>query len=343
MIQRTTLTALLFVQAASGFSFLSVGDWGGSALGGPYDWVAATVKQVAAAMAKEQDTQLVINTGDNFYWCGIQNVSDFQVQADWVKPFLSHESLQVPWLSILGNHEYGYNVDAQIELGKQYPHWVMDARYYSRRIALDDTHHMTFIALDTSPCISIYRSDNKTNWDPCSEQYPTCSIVSGSDQFEGPCLFHEHIMTQDCGAQYKWLSAELAKVPKDDWLVIAGHHPADEVDVLDFTALLQQYPVDLYLNGHIHTLSQYTIDSKGNYITSGAGSLVKTKDQEQDVAVTKLAGGSVKGDNHHHFDTVWTKRVAGFTRSTFSSDFSSLTNSFIDYTGSVIHSFTVKK
>lgn len=338
----TLLPALLLAQTASGFSFLSVGDWGGSDLGGPYDWVSTTVKQVASAMADQQDTNFVINTGDNFYWCGIQNVSDFQVQADWVKPFLSYKSLQVPWYGILGNHEYGYNVSAQLELPKHYPHWVMDDRYYSRRIALADGQHMTFIAIDTSPCVKEYRADNKDNWDPCSTRYPTCSIVSGKDQFEGACLFHEHILTQDCTAQYDWLKAELKKVPEDDWLIVAGHHPADEIDVEDFTGLLQQYPVKLYLNGHIHTLNQYTIDGDGYYITTGAGSLVQTDDQSQGHAVTKLAGGSVNSSKHS-YDTVWTQKVAGFTRHVFNDDFTSLETSFINYNGDVIHSFTVDK
>lgn len=55
----------------------------------------------------------LINTGDNFYWCGIQNTTDFQVETDWVMPY-SDSSLNFPWYSILGNHEYGYNVDAQV-------------------------------------------------------------------------------------------------------------------------------------------------------------------------------------------------------------------------------------
>ena len=84
------------------------------------------------------------------------------------------------------NHEYGYNVDAQIELANIYTNWIMDSRYYTRRITVDETSgtYISFIFLDTSPCISGYRSSDPANWDPCMTEYPTCSISNTDDDFE---------------------------------------------------------------------------------------------------------------------------------------------------------------
>ena len=63
------------------------------------------------------------------------------------------------------------------------------------------------------------------------------------DDFEGPCKFHENIISQDCGAQYSWLQSTFASLPANDWVIIVGHHPIDEVDVVDMTSLIQVYSI----------------------------------------------------------------------------------------------------
>ncbi len=61
------------------YTFLGIGDWGGAYLSKynepnmPY--YKKNVDSVAAQMdivAKATDAKFIINTGDNFYWCGIQ-------------------------------------------------------------------------------------------------------------------------------------------------------------------------------------------------------------------------------------------------------------------------------
>jgi predicted MPP superfamily phosphohydrolase len=70
--------------------------------------VAVQMSKTVAALG----SKFVVNTGDNFYWCGLQNTSDFQVKADWLDPYGKHGLLDLPWYGVLGNHEYGYNVQA---------------------------------------------------------------------------------------------------------------------------------------------------------------------------------------------------------------------------------------
>jgi tartrate-resistant acid phosphatase type 5 len=66
--------ATLFSLTMTGASFLSVGDWGSAMIGGSH---LEAAQAVASQMSKEQDSaSFVLNTGDNFYYCGIQNVSD---------------------------------------------------------------------------------------------------------------------------------------------------------------------------------------------------------------------------------------------------------------------------
>lgn len=152
---------------------------------------------------------------------------------------------------------------------------------------------MTILFLDTSPCISMYRSSSNTNWDPCGPKYPTCSPSAGDDDFEGSCNFHANVMTQDCGKQYNWLQSKLNAVPASDWLIIVAHHPAHEIDVLDFTSAIQKRGFSLYLNGHVHTLAQYTVDNKGAYVTTGAGSMAKTVDQTSRLTAMQLEGRNI--------------------------------------------------
>ena len=68
------------------------------------------------ATASELDAQFLVNTGDNFYWCGIISTEDFQVATDYLDVYTADPLQGMPWYSVLGNHEYGYNVSAQIAL-----------------------------------------------------------------------------------------------------------------------------------------------------------------------------------------------------------------------------------
>jgi len=160
-------------------------------------------------------------------------------------------------------------------------------------------------------------------------------------------MFHENILSQNCTAQYSWLEQQLKAVPSNDWLIIMGHHPIDEVDVLDMTSLIQARGFSLYINGHSHALTHYTIDHSGAYITSGAGALVNTADQEQEITRAKVLGHDINSAGDltatHTYQTVYNKKVAGFTQHIFSEDFSTLTTNFIDYLGINIHTFKVNK
>jgi hypothetical protein len=238
------LACLVVAADADAYSFITLGDWGGAALQEPSKPYSQNVKDVSRQMtatAAASKPKFIVNTGDNFYWCGIQNVTDFQVQKDWVEPFQTSKDLQVPWYGVLGNHEYGYNVSAQLDLTNSYPNWVMPDRYYVKRVQLGSSNHLTMIFLDSSPCIDEYRASSPSGWDPCSTQYPTCSLSGGSDDFEGKCMFNQQILAQDCSAQYKWFQTQLEQVPKDDWLIVVAHHPADDIDTQDFTSVLQKH------------------------------------------------------------------------------------------------------
>jgi hypothetical protein len=314
---------------------------------------------------------LCVSTVFDFIFLIFRNTSDPQINVDYLTPY-NYDSLKIRWYSALGvkiiflfvpfslifafsffkNHEYGYNVTAEIDYTKQSSTWFMPGRYYTSRINLGGGNYATLLFLDTSPCVQDYRSSDPTNWDPCMTQYPTCSQYDTDDDFEGPCLFHSNIISQDCSAQYNWLKTTLQGIPTSDWLFVVGHHPLDEVDVKDFITPLQQRGFSLYLNGHSHLLNQYTIDGTGAYMTTGAGAMVNTMDQQHPITAAKVAGKNITEEllkemgrtfTGHTSSLVWQDIVAGFSSHSFNSDFTQLTTSFITYQGTVVHTFTVNK
>jgi tartrate-resistant acid phosphatase type 5 len=307
-------------------TILSVGDWGSAALGGYHLKNAQDTAIAMQTYVKEYNPSLVLNTGDNFYYCGIQNGSDPQINDDFVGLF---GSIRLPWYSILGNHDYGFNPDAQLWLNQTIPTWIMDSRYYHRRAVLRDSGIvLNVIALDTNPCVADYRGDDRAKWDPCGIQYPTCEPVPD------PCRFHENIVQQDCGAQLAWFRSTLDSIDADnEWVFVLGHHKANEINVENFQALISDPRVHLYLNGHTHNLEHYSIRDDPKYITTGAGGMVIIGHQDQDQVQDQSQNQS------HTAKSIWLKVVTGFTSHTFIADGTVITE-FWDTDQHVLHNFT---
>eukprot|EP00606_Chrysophyceae_sp_TOSAG23-5_P001134 GSChrysophyteH2.ASY1.ANO1.423.1 assembled CDS len=215
-----SLSLLVLVGALAGvsgsdsglFNWMTLGDWGGASISAQDKQNVYAVATQMATTASASDPAFIVNTGDNFYWCGIQNATDPQIAIDFELPYAAPSLQDLQWYSILGNHEYGYNSQAEIDYAMINDRWIMPSRYYTRRILASDGNttvtagapHITFIFLDTSPCIRGYRQDNPANWDPCSTMFPTCSPGATDDDFEGPCNFHANILEQSCDDQYTW-------------------------------------------------------------------------------------------------------------------------------------------
>ena len=329
---------------------LSVGDWGSAALGGYHLKNAENTADAMKIYASEYKPKLVLNTGDNFYYCGIHNTSDPQVGADYVELF---GNIGLPWYNTLGNHDYGFNPDAQLALNETIPTWIMDARYYHKRVVLDantDTNTDTtnnesvilnIIVLDTNPCIADYRGDDRAKWDPCSIQYPTCAPM------EGECMFHQNIIQQDCKAQLDWFNATLSSINarnNKEWVFVLGHHKADEIDVEDFQDILNSSGVHLYLNGHNHNLEHYSIDGQAKYMTTGAGGMVIIGG----VKLHKTSPNFAKWHNHthdhdhdHQVKSVWSKVITGFTSHTFMEKGTKVKTEYWDTNQNMLYDFTI--
>ena len=317
-------------------NILSLGDWGSASLGGYHLRNAESTAYAMKIYASEYKPKLVLNTGDNFYYCGIQNTSDPQVSSDYVELF---GNIGLPWYNALGNHDYGFNPAAQLELNQSIPYWIMDDRYYHRRVVFNysgsDTIQIPLhiIVLDTNPCVNDYRGDDRAKWDPCSIQYPTCSPVTGE------CMFHENIIEQDCKTQLEWFNATLENIVPNEWVFVIGHHKADEIDAEDFQSILNSNRVHLYLNGHNHNLEHYSIDGEPKYITTGAAGMVIIGSNGR--SNVKLHDESAVFENEkHEVKSVWSKIITGFTSHTFISKGTKVRTDFWDVNQHILHSFT---
>ena len=319
-------------------AFMSVGDWGGTALDEQHTINALSV---AKQMIIDNDIQpydvpyeFVLNTGDNFYYCGIQNVSDYQVKRDFGDSF---HDLYLPWYNSLGNHDYGYNVSAQIDLSNYIEFWNMPDRYYHKTITFDKTYperKMELFVLDTTPCIKDYRENDPHKWDPCGTNFPTCKINSEDDDwFEGKCKFHENVLSQDCEKQFHWFERKITKYTNEDLIVVIGHNPAYEINVDSrYMKLLNETFVDLYLNGHVHLLGAYDLNPYSKttkFITTGAGSMVNInlKNNTNNKVNLKL-------DQRLY---VWRETIAGFTRHKINWSKREILTEFIDIYGNIKH------
>lgn len=330
---QTLLWALFFVSSAATteqVNILSVGDWGSAALGGYHLKNAESTANALQQYVSNNAPKLVLNPGDNFYYCGIQNGSDPQITTDFIKLF---GSIHVPWYNALGNHDYGFNPDAQVWLNETIPTWIMDARYYHRRIELAPSMTLNVIVLDTNPCVSDYRGNDRAKWDPCGLQYPVCQPIAEK------CRFHENILKQDCKAQLQWFNQTLETIDSaNEWVFVVGHHKANEIDVENFQELLSDDRVHLYINGHAHNLEHYSIDNNPKYITTGAGGMVIWHILHNDADAD--ADANRTGEKFH---SMWLKVITGFTSHTFMDDNSKVVTEFWDTNQNVIYNMTVSR
>ncbi len=222
--------------------FIVLGDWGRE---GAHEQRAVGVTMGRAASAS--GSRFTLNVGDNFYEDGVSGIDDPQ-WADSFERIYDDPALSTPWYSILGNHDYRGNIDAQLRY-RGSARWHMPARYYARTETLPDGTRVDFFHIDTSPFVLSYRG--------------TKVRIDG----------------EDIAAQLRWLEHALA-ASTATWRIVVGHHPVYTTTggkhdtpelIMHVQPLLARYNVQMYFGGHVHNLQETDVDSV-RYVTSGAGS-----------------------------------------------------------------------
>ncbi|XP_075659462.1 purple acid phosphatase 3-like isoform X2 [Castanea sativa] len=96
------------VKADGSLSFLVVGDWGRKGL-----YNQSLVATQMGVVGEKLDIDFVISTGDNFYENGLTGVSDPAFNESFINMYTA-SSLQKQWYTVLGNHDYSGDVEAQL-------------------------------------------------------------------------------------------------------------------------------------------------------------------------------------------------------------------------------------
>ncbi|MEO7976585.1 tartrate-resistant acid phosphatase type 5 family protein [Flavobacterium sp.] len=253
---------------SNALNFIVMGDWGRFG----EDHQIPVAKQMGIT-AKEINRDFIISTGDNFYPVGVASEHDPQWKSSF-EDIYTDFSLHWNWYSVLGNHDYAGNPDAQVAYSKISRRWNMPDRYYSKTFNINgDPNQQVLIAfIDTNPLIpEFYKND----------------------------VYGKNVISQDTTAQKKWLVKALTTAPKSvKWKLVVGHHPLftatlkrrESYDTKavrkSLKSLFDKYQVDAYIAGHDHDLQHLLPEGKTNYFVSGSASEITPIDS---LPFTKLA------------------------------------------------------
>ncbi|XP_057446832.1 purple acid phosphatase 17-like isoform X1 [Lotus japonicus] len=229
--------------------FLVLGDWGRR---GEYNQ-----SEVAFQMGKvgeKLDINFVISTGDNFYDNGLINEHDTAFEESFTKVYTA-KSLQKQWYSVLGNHDYRGDAEAQLSpvLRK------IDSRWLCLRSFIVDSELTEIFFVDTTPFVQEYyrESDGHTyDWRGIN---PPKSYINN-------LLKDLEMALRESTAKWKIVVGHHA-------IRSIGHHGDTQELISQLLPILQANNVDFYMNGHDHCLEHISdTESPIQFLTSGAGS-----------------------------------------------------------------------
>ncbi len=221
--------------------------------------IADTMGRVAEQLGPDA----VLAVGDTHHYMGVQSTSD----PLWLTNYeliYKHPELQVPWLPVLGNHEYRGNSQAVLDYSNISRRWQMPARYYSQTFADDKTGAtLRVVCIDTAPLIDKYRNETDT--------YPD-------------------VAAQDMARQLQWLDSTLTAA-REDWVVVVGHHPvyaqttkdlSERIDLQQrLEPVLNRHKVDLCIGGHVHNFQHIEHQGRHYIVNSSASQSRKTKPEAE--------------------------------------------------------------
>ncbi|ATZ81088.1 protein phosphatase [Bodo saltans virus] len=306
---KKTAIFILLLACISAYKFMSIGDWGCMSIGGIHAKDQIIVAKEFTKFAQQLTPRFILNTGDNFYYCGINGTNDPNFATTFENVY-SDDSLMVPWIGCLGNHDYGYPGSAEAQMNYVSPET-----------------NISLVVLDSSPCQSPYTSNDPSGWDPCGSVIPGCP----------GCTFHQNVIKQSCQEQYMWFEQIVNHIPSDDWKILMTHAPALDINNYDYVPLIRKTGFHMYINGHVHLLAHYTIDNAGVYISSGAGCMVEIPYEHQ------YMNSCSNYNKNHTCQIVFQKTVAGFTVHEFNTDYTILYTYFYSYDGKLLHTVTINK
>ncbi|XP_078433375.1 purple acid phosphatase 4-like [Wolffia australiana] len=237
------------VKEEGSLSLLVVGDWGRRGLYNQSE-VAAQMGRIGEGLGID----FVVSTGDNFYEDGLTSVEDPSFFESFANMYTA-PSLQTPWYTVLGNHDYRGDVLAQLDPILR----TMDSRWRCKRSFILEAGLVEFFFVDTSPMVMQYwenPEDHKYDW----------RGVGPRDVYVKNLLENLDMALETSEARWKFV------VGHHTIRSVSSHGDTQElVEIL--LPILERRNVDLYINGHDHCLEHISSrHSELQFLTSGGGS-----------------------------------------------------------------------
>ena len=231
-----------------------IGDWGAR---------SKTQRKVAAAMGalaqKDGSPLRIISVGDNIYPNGVESVDDPLWKSTFEDMYTQPGIADVPWIAVLGNHDYRKSITAQIEYSTKNPKWIMPDKYFVRTLTGTSGATVAVICLDTQMILQ-----KKDGWK----------------------------------AQLDWLEKTMDEQKDQTWRIVIGHHPMRSYGHYGDQAWMLKHVrpriqgADLYAAGHDHDLQiiGHPEDGFHSLVTGAGGGCRTTRWGERTIAASTNGG-----------------------------------------------------
>jgi len=257
--------------------------------------LVATAFQHRAAMKKPA---AVLNVGDNFYWGGIEKTCgttpmgelSFTAYHQFTQVFenmYGGEGLDgVPWLSVLGNHDWGgrrfdNGWDQQISYTWASDRWIMPAPFWMVKLRFKGKRFDVDVFMMDSNFNDAKAPDEDVEHNLCSIKHnpegASCGTIGGPASIEDCPGFFRRLWEE----QKVWLEEKLLR-SKATWQILVTHFPCgvDGEGGKWYRTLHRQRGLDLLVTGHRHDQELWTPFMRKNnmgglscIVTGGGGGI----------------------------------------------------------------------
>jgi len=245
--------------------------------------------------------QFVLNTGDNFYDCGVSAGDTSRYVTDWQSIYqevtFTPNIYNLPWYQTFGNHDIvnDGSVDTQISYSKLSSNWVMPSRNFVKDFSFAGTSVRTIFA-DTTAFVTKYAGST-------SPYHQQDYISHHSAHYVNFVIHHIEHALKTSTADFTiivthfplWGSSDSYGLNSPD--NIPNVYPGEFSGWAKMDKLVQKYKPSVYLNGHDHTmtLGKAAANQDNGYtsfVTTGAGSWGENGDSCNTTDILYSNGGN---------------------------------------------------